>query len=375
LTWPEKYRPKNLKEFVNQKEALDAFLKWIKKWKPGNKALLLYGPSGTGKTSLIHAYAQEKNIEFIETNASDIRSAKALENIALATQQRPLLKKSKIFLFDEIEGIVGREEVGGIKAIIEVIRKSLFPIVLIANNPWEPKLRSLREYCELVEFKKISVWDIEKRLKQICQFEKIKPKDEVLREIAKISKGDLRAAINDLETIARGKREISKKDLEVLGFREKETSIFDALKIIFKTKNALAAKLAISNVDKDPEEIFLWIENNVAKEYEDPKEIAKAYDALSKADLFRQRIRIEQEWRFRSYMIDLMTAGVSQAKKEIYRKFTKYQYPSKLVILGRTKFERAEEKEKLLELAKKLHCSTRKIKSEFLPYLNLLNHK
>jgi replication factor C large subunit len=375
LTWPEKYRPKNLKEFVNQKEALDAFLKWIKKWKPGNKALLLYGPSGTGKTSLIHAYAQEKNIEFIETNASDIRSAKALENIALATQQRPLLKKSKIFLFDEIEGIVGREEVGGIKAIIEVIRKSLFPIVLIANNPWEPKLRSLREYCELVEFKKISVWDIEKRLKQICQFEKIKPKDEVLREIAKISKGDLRAAINDLETIARGKREISKKDLEVLGFREKETSIFDALKIIFKTKNALAAKLAISNVDKDPEEIFLWIENNVAKEYEDPKEIAKAYDALSKADLFRQRIRIEQEWRFRSYMIDLMTAGVSQAKKEIYRKFTKYQYPSKLVILGRTKFERTEEKEKLLELAKKLHCSTRKIKSEFLPYLNLLNRK
>ncbi|MDI6807089.1 MAG: replication factor C large subunit [Candidatus Aenigmarchaeota archaeon] len=370
--WTIEYRPKSLKEFVNQQEAVNTFLRWIKSWKPGDNPLLFYGPPGTGKTCLIQAYAQEKNLEFIETNASDVRSAKALETIATSTQQRPFLKKSKIFLFDEIEGIIGRVEVGGVRAILELIKKSSFPIVLIANNPWDPKLRSLRELCKLVEFKKISIWDIEKRLKRICELEGTKPEKEVIRELAKISKGDLRAAINDLETVARGKKKITVEDLKILGFREKEISVFDALKIIFKTEKALAAKLAISNVDKDPEEIFLWIENNIANEYEKPEEIANAYDALSKADLFRQWIRLRQEWRFKGYMIDLMTAGVSQAKKAMYRKFVKYKYPSKLIVLGRTKIERAEEKEKLLELAKQLHCSTRKVRSEFLPYLKIL---
>jgi hypothetical protein len=59
----------------------------------------------------------------------------------------------------------------------------------------------------------------------------------------------------------------------------------------------------------------------------------------------------------------------------MYRKFTKYQYPSKLIVLGRTKVERKEEKEKLLELSKKLHCSTKKIRSEFLPYFKFLKIK
>ena len=125
------------------------------------------------------------------------------------------------------------------------------------------------------------------------------------------------------------------------------------------------------NVDKDPAEIFWWIEENILNEYEKAEEIAKAYEALSKADLFRTRITREQNWKFLKYMIELMTAGVALSKKEMYRKFTRYKYPSKLIVLGRTKFERREEKEKLLELSKELHCSTRKIREEFLPFLKI----
>ena len=206
---------------------------------------------------------------------------------------------------------------------------------------------------------------------EICSRERIKAEKEVLRKLAKKSQGDLRSAINDLETVGLGKKKIGMEDLEVLGLREKETSIFDALKLIFKSRSALASKLSIRNVDKDPEEIFWWVENNIAKEYEKPEEIAKAFDALSKADLFRSWISLRQYWRFRSYMIDLMTSGVALAKKETYRKFTKYQYPERLIVLGASKKERKEEKEILQELSKQLHCSTRKIRKEFLPFLKL----
>jgi len=369
----EKYKPNNLAEFVDQKEALEKFLDWIKKWKPGSKALLFYGPPGTGKTCLLHAFSKEKNLQLIEMNASDWRSASQIEEVfGQSMKQASLFSKGKVFLIDEIDGLAGREDLGGVGAVIKIIKESRFPVVLVANNPYEPKLRALREYCELVEFKKIPVFDIEKRLKKICEKEKIKYDEEVLRQIAKRSEGDLRAAINDLETISSGKKEISLEDLEILGYREREKNIFDALKMIFKTKTALAAKLSIAEVEKDPEEIFWWIENNITKEYEKPEEIAKAFDLLSKADLFRRRVTLRQDWVFKAYMIDLMTAGIAISKKEMYRKFTKYQYPSNIMLLGATRFSRKSESEILSKLSKELHVSQRKLKSEYLPFLKII---
>jgi len=333
---------------------------------------LFYGPPGVGKTCLVQAFAKERNLEVIELNASDYRTASQIrEVVGQSMKQKPLFKEGKIFFIDEIDGIAGREDVGGIKEIIKMIKESSYPIILTANDPYNPKLKTLRQYCELIPFKKISVWDIVKRLRYICEKEGVKHEKGVLNQIAKRSEGDLRSAINDLEVLAGLRKEIRLKDLEALGYRERDVNIFDALKMIFKTESAFAAKLSIQNVDRDPEEIFWWIEQNIINEYEKPEEIAKAFDALSKADLFRQRVTLRQNWKLKKYMIDLMTAGVALAKKKMYRKFTKYQYPEKIKFLAGTKVERKEEKEKLLELAKKLHCSTKKVRSEFLPFLKL----
>jgi hypothetical protein len=71
-------------------------------------------------------------------------------------------------------------------------------------------------------------------------------------------------------------------------------------------------------------------------------------------------------------MSDLMTAGVALSKKEMYKKFSRYEYPDKIKFLGMSKMRRGEEKEKLLELSKQLHCSTKKIREEFLPFLKFL---
>jgi replication factor C large subunit len=368
-----KYRPKNLKEFINQKDVVELFLKWIKGWKPGGKALLFHGMPGTGKTALVYAWAKENNSDLIELNASDWRSASQIQEVfSQSMLQKPLFKKSKIFLIDEIDGVAGREDLGGVGAIIKIIKETKFPVVLTANNPWDPKLRTLREYCSLVQFGKIHVFDIEKRLQYLCENEKIKCDKESLRQIAKKSEGDLRSAINDLETLSQGKKEISLPDLEVLGYREREVNIFEVLRNIFKVKTALAAKLAINDYDKDPEEIFWWIENNITNEYEDSEEIAKAFDALSKADIFRKRISSRQNWRLKAYMVDLMTAGVATAKKETYRKFTRYQYPSNIMILGRTKGKRADVGEILKKMSLELHCSTKKIKNDYLPFLKII---
>ncbi len=264
---------------------------------------------------------------------------------------------------------------GGVRELLKIINESTYPIVMTANDPFEPKIKPLREISKMIEFKKLSVFDIEKKLKEILEKEKIKYDYEVVREIAQRNQGDLRGAINDLEIVCAGKSYVKREDLEVLGYRDREQTIFEALKIIFKTKSALAAKMAIANLDLEPDEIFYWIEENIANEYEKIEEVAKAYDALSKADIFRKRIMLRQYWRFLVYMNDLMTIGIALAKKEMYRKFTKYRPPSILKILAQTKSLREEEKEKYKKLAEKLLCSTKKVKSEFLPYLKILGFK
>jgi len=368
-----KYRPKSLKDFVDQKEALAKFLEWYKNWKPGSKAALLYGKPGTGKTCLVEAFANDKNLELIQMNASDVRGKKQIEEVfGHASAVASFFKKGRIFLIDEVDGIAGREDAGGIQAIIEIIKKSKHPVVLTANDPYDPKLRILREYCELIPFGDIPVWDIEKKLREICEKEGIEYEKEVLNQLAKRSEGDLRAAINDLETIARGKKKITLKDLEALGYRERERDMFEALKILFKTSSFMGAKLSIANVDLEPENIMWWIEENIPNEYEKAEEIARAYDALAKADLFRARIISRNYWKLMRYMNDLMTAGVSMAKNEMYRKFTKYQFPAKLRYLAASKEAREEEREKLKKLSKILNCSTKKIKTEFLPFFRVL---
>jgi replication factor C large subunit len=287
-------------------------------------------------------------------------------------RQASLFKKSKIFLIDEADGIVGREDLGGVGAVIKIIKESRFPVVLTANNPWDQRLRSLRQYCQLVQFKKISVYDIEKRLKEICGKEKIKVDGEVLKQLANISGGDMRSAINDLETVSQGRTKITASDLEILGYRERETNVFEVLRNIFKSKTAFVARQAANKSDKNPEELFWWIENNICNEYEKHEEVAAAFEALSKADIFRQRIMKRQNWRMLAYMIDIMTGGVSAAKNAAYEKFTRYNYPSNIIMLGRSKEGRAAVKEVLKKLSASNHCSIKKFRSEMLPFFKTM---
>jgi len=363
--WIRKYRPKSLKDFVNQEKAKQAFLNWYKNWKAGNKAILLYGPPGIGKSCFVEAFANDNNLELIQLNASDERSAELIKNtITNASKSLSLTGKKKIFLIDEVDGIATRSEFQGLKEIIKAIEESKFPIVFTANDPYERKLLPLRNYVELVKFERIPQREMENKLKDILNKEGIKYDLEVVKEIASRNNGDLRGAINDLEVVARGKKEIGKKDLEVLEYRDREKEIFVALGNVFKSDSFMRAKTAFLNLDEDLDRMILWVEENIPNEYEDLEEIFKAYDSLSKADIFLSRIYSRQHWRYMVYANDLMTVGVSLAKKKVYRKFTSYKMPKLLREIKAIK----EEKEELKEIAKKLNCSVKKFENEFIPF-------
>ena len=158
VLWVEKYRPNRIADVVDNEDAKKKYVAWLNSWikgKPQKKAALLYGPPGSGKTSIVHATSREFNWELIELNASDVRSREALrERVSGALDTGSVFgRQGKIILLDEVDGISTREDVGGLQTILELIEKTIWPIVLTANNPWEPRLRALRDACEHIEFK------------------------------------------------------------------------------------------------------------------------------------------------------------------------------------------------------------------------------
>ncbi|OYT45576.1 hypothetical protein B6U84_02025 [Candidatus Bathyarchaeota archaeon ex4484_40] len=369
--WTVKYKPRSLSEVADQREAKNKLLSWLKAWRPGGKAALLYGPPGNGKTCTVEALAAEMGFDLIEMNASDVRTRERIERtVGRAIKMASLTgARGKIILIDEVDGLGTSEDRGGLGAIRKIIKESSFPVILTANDPWDRKLYEVRKLCEMINFRPVPLRDMVKRLDYICRMEGVKADFKVLHAIATRNKGDMRGAILDLETVAQGKIRVTLEDLEVLGYREVETDIFKVLSGIFKSTSALSARLSINEADMEPDEIFWWIEENIPNEYERPEDIARAYEALAKADVFRSRVVKRQNWRMMGYMIDLMTAGVSQAKEKPYRKFTRYQRPERLRFLSGTMVERRSLQEVLGRLASRLHCSTRKVKTEFLPFL------
>jgi len=374
VPWTEKYAPKRVSEIVKNTEAAMKLLKLVKEWKPGSKGILLYGPPGTGKTVSVYAVANELGYEVIEMNASDTRNVQNVMRIAgsAAMQSSLFAKKGKIVLIDEIDGLSGKEDRGGLGAIIDVIKNSRFPIVLTANDPWDPRFVSLRRYCELIQYKRLTMWDIVKVLRSICQKEGIIADTEVLKEIAKNAEGDLRSAINDLQALAEGRKHLTKDMLSILARRDREKNVFEVLRLIFSAKTAKTATLALSTADVDYEMLMYWISENIPFHMDDVVELAKAFDALSQADVFLGRIKREQNWKLLPYALELMSAGVSLARDKSKFRFVKYTFPTWLKEMKVTKGRRDLQKSIGEKIKKRCHTSVVRAINEFLPFIRVI---
>ncbi|MBI2673605.1 AAA family ATPase, partial [Candidatus Woesearchaeota archaeon] len=112
----DKYKPKEYKDLLGQAKALKNlhdFVADFKKFK--QKSALVYGPPGIGKTISIKKLAEKLDLEIIELNASDFRNKEAIERIIGGSiMQRSLFNRSKLILIDEVDGISGNEDRGGL---------------------------------------------------------------------------------------------------------------------------------------------------------------------------------------------------------------------------------------------------------------------
>lgn len=370
MDWAEKYRPQHLDEVVGNGPSIRQILEWARNWTRESKPLILYGKPGTGKTSSAHALAHDMGWEVIELNASDQRTKAVIDKVAGSSSTTASLTGAtrKLILLDEADNLQGTADRGGARAIIEVIRDSRQPIILIANDLYG-LASELRSRCEPVQFRALQARSIVPRLRYICSSEKVECDPDALREISEDANGDIRAAINMLYAAAIGRDKVDEAAVQT-SRKDERSSIFDLVSAIFGRPQGEELMKISYDVNEAPDTVEQWIESNVFS-MEDQNVIADAYRCLSRADEYIGYTYRQQYYTLWRYASAMMILGVSAAAREkgIHARIMP---PDRWRRMSSSRKQKGIRQEALGKVAEELHMSQASLKEQYFTLLSVM---
>ena len=377
LPWTEKYRPTLLTQLRRDK-AVEAMISWAKKWEngtPSKKGLIIYGAPGTGKTSSAIALAKEMDWEYVEFNASDIRSRDLIEQNAIKgsfySSISDVKNRKKLIVMDEVDSLYERNiegsDAGGKAAISSLLERTLNPVILIANDLYALKSSStgkaIADKCEVVEFRRYMKSQIATVLKEILQKEGVYASPERINAIAENSNGDMRAAINDIQGIG-----------EFYGTEERDLTLsaYTVINDILHghKDDVRTIKSEMMNIGMDPNDFILYLIENVYPLQYRVDDFVLALRNIGRADLFLGMVGKKMNYSLWSYANDMMSyVSRLQLKSE---RFEKFSFPSLIRNMGALKKYRGIRKEFSTVMARYIHKSEAFVNRDSLSYFYYL---
>ncbi|KAK5072602.1 Subunit of heteropentameric Replication factor C (RF-C) [Lithohypha guttulata] len=216
--WVEKYRPKTLEDVKSQDHVVDVLRRML------NSAslphLLMYGPPGTGKTSTILALSRELfgpelfSSRVLELNASDERGITVVrERIKVFAQQAlmhaPASKEYrekypcppfKIIILDEADSLT-QDSQSALRRVME--NYAAVTRIAFCCNYVTRIIDPIASRCSKFRFKALSGGASHGRIAEILKAENVAYEDGVVELTLKLADGDLRKALQLLQSAAR----------------------------------------------------------------------------------------------------------------------------------------------------------------------------
>jgi putative ATPase len=199
-------RPKRLLDFVGQTEAL----KKLKNLKNRSfRGLILWGPPGSGKTTLANIIAQEMNLELYPFSAVMGGVQELKKMIESLKELKSLSGKNGIIFIDEIHRFNKAQQ----DALLPYVEEGVFQLIgATTEYPQTSLNRALISRSEIIALKAHSKEDLKQILINASVNNDIALPDEIFNLIAELSSGDARMAITSLERVIENKEELTTKD-------------------------------------------------------------------------------------------------------------------------------------------------------------------
>lgn len=237
LPWIEKYRPNNLSEIVGQTEIIKRLKAYVEHRNVPH--LLFSGSAGIGKTSAAVALAKElygKEFErnFLELNASDARGIDVVRG-QIKDFARTLAFDSsfKVIFLDESDALTADAQQALRRTMEKYTKTARF---ILSCNYSSRIIEPIQSRCVVFRFKPLPLKEMAQKIYDIAKAENVQLDEKAINAINYVCEGDLRKAINVLQSASSMGKKIEEKTIYEVSSRARPEEVSEIIHLALNQK-------------------------------------------------------------------------------------------------------------------------------------------